>query len=232
MAVLTNLASLQRAFYRITDTASDDDSLIEHDDSSLEAVNQFLQYGLNDAQDYLMDCGLSDRWVSQATAITSWSGTESDDGGRYKALESDFFRLAGDDMTSALRKIDRPRGGSRGDFRDRCRGRGNRYWLQGTNLWIARGANPPASLIYDYHHRLPTLSSATVDFPSEDRPLIVAYAAERAMEDSWLPGGQEMEAKIRNKVRTCEQRAFRRSRRSRTPRKLRPKPTLGTHYYT
>ena len=232
MAVLTNLASLQRAFYRITDTASDDDSLIEHDDSSLEAVNQFLQYGLNDAQDYLMDCGRSERGVSQATAITSWSGTESDDGGRYKALESDFFRLAGDDMTSALRKIDGTRWGSLVDFRDRFRVRGNRYWLQGTNLWSARGANPPASLIYDYHHRLPTLSSATVDFPSEDRPLIVAYAAERAMEDSWLPGGQEMEAKIRNKVRTCEQRAFRRSRRSRTPRKLRPKPTLGTHYYT
>ena len=179
-----------------------------------------------------MDCGLSDRWVSQATAITSWSGTESNDGGRYKALESDFFRLAGDDMTSALRKIDGTRWGNLVDFRDRFRVRGNRYWLQSTNLWIARGANPPASLIYDYHHRLPTLSSGTVDFPSEDRPLIVAYAAERAMEDSWLPGGQEMEAKIRNKVRTCEQRAFRRSRRSRTQRKLRPKPTLGTHYFT
>ena len=78
MAVLTNLASMQRAFYRLTDTAADDDSLIEHDDSTLEGVNQFLQYGLNDAQDYMMDCGLSDRWVSQATAITSWSGTESD----------------------------------------------------------------------------------------------------------------------------------------------------------
>ena len=232
MAVLTNLASLQRAFYRLTDTAADDDSLIEHDDSTLETVNQFLQYGLNDAQDYLMDCGLSDRWVSQATAITSWSGTESDDGGRYKARESDFFRLAGDDMTSALRKIDGTRWGNLVDFRDRFRVRGNRYWLQSTNLWIARGANPPASLIYDYHHRLPTLSSGTVDFPSEDRPLIVAYAAERAMEDSWLPGGPEMEAKIRNKVRTCEQRAFRRSRRSRTQRKLRPKPTLGTHYFT
>ena len=232
MAVLTNLASMQRAFYRLTDTASDDDSLIEHDDSTLEGVNQFLQYGLNDAQDYMMDCGLSDRWVSQATAITSWSGTESDDGGRYKALESDFFRLSGDDMTSALRKIDGERWGHLVDFRDRFRVRGNRYWLQGTNLWIARGASPPASLIYDYHHRLATLSSATVDFPSEDRPLIVAYAAERAMQDSWLPGGEEMLVKIQANRRACEQRAFRRTRRTRTMRKLRPKPTVGTHYYT
>lgn len=232
MAVLTNLASMQRAFYRLTDTASDDDSLIEHDDSSLEAVNQFLQYGLNDAQDYMMDCGLSDRWVSQATAITSWSGTEAADGGRYKPLESDFFRLSGDDMTSALRKIDGTRWGSLIDFRDRFRVRGNRYWLQDSNLWIARGANPPASLIYDYHHRLPTLSSDTVDFPTEDRPLIVAYAAERAMQDSWLAGGEEMMAKIQANRRACEQRAFRRTRRSRTMRKLRPKPTFGTHYYT
>ena len=232
MAVLTNLASMQRAFYRLTDTASDDDSLIEHDDSTLEGVNQFLQYGLNDAQDYMMDCGLSDRWVSQATAITSWSGTESDDGGRYKALESDFFRLSGDDMTSALRKIDGTRWGHLVDFRDRFKVRGNRYWLQGENLWIARGASPPASLIYDYHHRLPTLSSATVDFPSEDRPLIVAFAAERAMQDSWLPGGEEMMVKIQATRRACEQRAFRRPRRSRTMRKLRPKPTVGTHYFT
>jgi|TARA_R110000765_G_scaffold84039_1_gene162833 hypothetical protein len=232
MAVLTNLASMQRAFYRLTDTAADDDSLIEHDDSTLEGVNQFLQYGANDAQDYMMDCGLSDRWVSQATAITSWSGTESSDGGRYKPLESDFFRLSGDDATSALRKIDGTRWGQLVDFRDRFKVRGNRYWLQGTNLWIARGANPPASLIYDYHHRIATLSSATVDFPSEDRPLIVAYAAERAMQDSWLPGGQEMMVKLSANRRACEQRAFRRARRSRTMRKLRPKPTIGTHYFT
>ena len=231
MAVLTNLASMQRAFYRLTDTAADDDSLIEHDASTLEAVNQFLQYGLNDAQDYMIDCGLSDRWVSQATAITSWSGTESGDGGRYKALESDFFRLSGDDMTSALRKTDGTRWGHLVDFRDRFRVRGNRYWLQGTNLWIARGASPPASLIYDYHHRLPTLSSDTVDFPTEDRPLVVAYAAERAMQDSWLAGGEEMMVKIQANRRACEQRAFRRTRRSRTMRKLRPKPTIGTHYF-
>ena len=232
MAVLTNLASMQRAFYRLTDTAAADDSLIEHDGSTLEALNQFLQYGLNDAQDYMMDCGLSDRWVSQATAITSWSGTEANNGGRYKALESDFFRLSGDDVTSALRQIDGTRWGHLVDFRDRFRVRGNRYWLQGTNLWIARGANPPASLIYDYHHRLATLSSATVDFPSEDRPLIVAFAAERAMQDSWLPGGDEMLMKIQANRQACERRAFRRTRRSRTMRKLRPKPTIGTHYFT
>ena len=232
MAVLTNLASMQRAFYRLTDTAADDDSLIEHDGSTLEALNQFLQYGLNDAQDYMMDCGLSDRWVSQATAITSWSGTEANNGGRYKALESDFFRLSGDDVTSALRQIDGTRWGHLVDFRDRFRVRGNRYWLQGTNLWIARGASPPASLIYDYHHRLATLSSGTVDFPSEDRPLIVAYAAERAMQDSWLPGGEEMLVKIQANRQACERRAFRRTRRSRTMRKLRPKPTIGTHYFT
>jgi hypothetical protein len=71
-----------------------------------------------------------------------------------------------------------------------------------------------------------------VDFPSEDRPLIVAFAAERAMQDSWLPGGEEMMVKIAANRRACEQRAFRRTRRSRTMRKLRPKPTVGTHYFT
>ena len=231
MSVLTDLASMQRAFYRRTDTESGDDALIEHDDTTLEAVNQFLQYGLNDAQDYLMDCGLSDRWVSVATAITSWSGSDTEDGGRFKDLESDFFRFAGDDKTSALREIDGTRWGVLVDARDRFRVRGNKYYLLNEQLWLARAASPPTSLIYDYHARIATLSSSTVDFPSEDRPLIVAYAAERAMNDSWLPGDKEMEMKIANNVRACKASAFRRTRRSRKQRRLRPTPILGTHWY-
>ena len=230
MAQLAQLLSFQAAFYRLTDTDSTDDALTEHDASTLEAVNQFLQEGLDDAQDYLMACGLSDRWVKQATAITSWSGADATDGGRYKALESDFFRLAGDYETSALRQINGDRWGRLIDAPDRFRMRGDRYYLLNEQLWLTRAAAPPSSVIYDYHFRLPALDNVTdVDFPIEDRPLIVACAAQRAMADSWLPGGAEMEAKIEKNVRVCEQRAFRRTRRSRAQRRLRARRGVGTH---
>ena len=233
--VLTNQASFQRAFYRLTDTDSTDEALIEQDTSGdLEAVNQFLQHGVNDAQEYLMRAGLSSRWISQATAITSWSGADSTDGGRYKALETDFFRLAGDAEPgfSALREIDGNQWGRLINARDRFRVNGDRYYLLNEQLWLCRNANPPASVIYDYHHRIATLDSSTIDFPVDDRELIVAYAGKRAMADSWLPGGQEMEAKIEAKLRFCEQQAWKRSRRDRRQRRLRPQRTVGTHYYT
>ena len=232
MSVLAQLTSFQAAFYRLPDTDSSDDSLTEHDASTLEALNQFLQYGVNDAQEYLMRCGLSDRWVSQATAITCWSGTDAADGGRYKSLESDFFRLAGDFERSALRQINGDTWGNLIDSRHRFQVRGDRYYLLNEQLWLCRGASPPASLIYDYHARIATLNnSSDVDFPTEDRPLIVAYAAVRAMADAWLPGGQEMEMKLEKNARLCENRAYRRTRRDRAQRKLRPQKTVGTHYF-
>lgn len=229
--ILTNQASFQRAFYRLTNTDSTDEALIEQDTSGdLEAVNQFLQYGVDTAQDYLIDAGLTERWIKQATAITSFSGTEAADGGRFKDLESDFRRLAGDDNNSALREITGTRWGREINFRDRFRVRGNKYWLQNDQLWIARGSSPPTSLIYDYIFRIPALSSSTIDFPTEDRYLIVAYAGQLAKEESWLPGGAEMETKIDRSVIICERRAFRRGRRTRTARRLRPKQTVGTHW--
>ncbi len=230
--ILTNQASFQRAFFRLTDTDSNDEALTEQDTSGdLEAVNQFLQYGVDTAQDYLVDAGLTERWIKQSAAITSFDGTEAADGGRFKTLESDFRRLAGDDTNSALREITGVRWGREINFRDRFRVRGNKYWLQNDQLWIARGSSPPTSLIYDYIFRIPALSSTTIDFPIEDRYLIVAYAAQLGMEESWLPGDAEMEAKIDKAVQICERRAFRRGRRSRTARRFRPKQTVGTHWF-
>lgn len=229
MAVLTDLPSLKRAFYRLTGTASSDGALTEHDDSTDEAVEQLLQYGAWDAQHFLLDCGLNDRWVSQSSSL-SFSGSDSSDGGRYTDLPSDFLRLAGDHVTSALRRPNGNRWGSLIDFEDRFRVRGNGYWLQNEKLWIARNASPPSDLLMDYHHRLATLDNTEVDFPTADRGLIVGFAAERGMAESWLPGGQEMASKIARFVARQKQQAWKRARRSSGPRRMQPQRTIGSHW--
>jgi len=234
MSVLTDRASLARAFYRLTATSADSPALTEWDVSTLEALYQFLQYGAWDAQAWLIDGGLADRWVSAYTLL-SWSGTDSSDGGKYQALPSDFLRLAGDDYRSAIRNpATGLRWGKEVDFPDRWSVRGRHYWLQDENLWIARAAQTNGAKVLDYHHKLATLADGTtVDFPSEHRSLIVAYAADRAMGDSWLPGGMEMQAKITANLKKLQREAHRRIRRTSGPRKMRNAQRTGaTHWMT
>lgn len=228
MSVLTDRASLRRAFFRLTATSADNQALKENDDSTLEAVYQFLQYGLWDAQAWLIDCGLADRWVSVSAALT-WSGADGTDGGRYAALPSDFLRAIGDDTHSCLRVPGSSRWGAQVDFRDRWEAGSDRYWFQNEKLWISKGSVPPSGLCLDYHHRLPTLVDTTtgppavdgtVDFPVEHRPLIVAFATERAQSDAWLPGDMEMQAKIQSNLNKRKNEAWRRIRRTSGPRKL------------
>src|SRR3990167_10811851 len=96
MSIYTDRASLARGFYRLTATSSTNPALIEKDSTTLQAVYQFLQYGLWDAQAWLIDCGMGDRWVSVSSALT-WSGADASDGGRYVSLPSDFLRAIGDE---------------------------------------------------------------------------------------------------------------------------------------
>lgn len=236
--VLTTRDSLVRAFYRLTGTSATNPALIEHDGANtLEAVYQFLQYGLWDAQAFLMDAGLVNRWVTTSSALTPFLGAEADDGGRYIALPADFLKLAGDDYESALRYPNGTKWGHLIDFEDRHRHRGNCYWLQGDGanlwrLWIARGASPPSTMVCDYHHRLATLADATtVDFPTEHRALPVAFAADRAMTDAWLPGDQEMQAKIAKNLIGQKREAQRRVRLHLGPKKMRIRRSGATHHW-
>lgn len=230
--VLTDRASLARAFYRLTGTSSTNPGLIEHDGAAtLEALYSFLQYGAWDAQAFLIDNGLADRWITVSSTL-SFSGSFLTDAGKYASLPADFIKLAGDEEYSALRQPNGTKWGRLIDFRERHRAYGNNYWLQDEQLWVTRGASPPSNLVMEYHHRLATLAdSATVDFPTEHRALIVAYAADRAMTDAWLPGDMEMQAKIASNLIKQQKEARRRLRRSSGPKKLKMRRSGATHHW-
>ena len=230
MSVLTDRLSLRRAFFRLTGVDANNTALTEHDGSTLETLYQFLQYGLWDAQAFLIDCGMGDRWIKRSSTL-SFSGSDSVDGGKYTALPSDFLRLAGDDDVSALCQPDGTRWGRLVDMRCRGEVRGNYYWLMNDRLYIAPGASPPSDLVMEYHHKLATLADgSTVDFPEEHRSLIVAYAADRAQSDAWLPGDLEMNAKIAANLDRLKKLAWVRARRNSGPRKMRARRVVGTHW--
>lgn len=235
--VLTARASLARAFYRLTATSSTNPALIEQDGSeTLEAVYQFLQYGIWDAQEWMLDCGLKGYWVKTSSTL-SFSGADATDGGRYVALPSDFMRLAGDRYDSALRSPGGTRWGRLIDFEDRRTRSRDCYWLQTTTsntwrLWITPGSSPPSDLVADYHYLHATLADATtVEFPTQHRALIVAFAADRAMSDAWLPGDEGMQAKIAANLMKQKREADRRVRLSHGPKKRRMRSTGATHWW-
>lgn len=231
--VLTDRASLARAFYRLTATSSANPALIEHDGANtLEALYSYLQYGMWDAQEFMLDNGMSDRWVAQSSALTPFLGTDAANAGRYIALPTDFIRLASGLDQSALRTPDGTPWGRLVEFKDRLRVGGGCYWLQGEFLWISRGSSPPTTMIMDYHQRHATLADAsTVDFPTALRALPVAYAALRAKTDAWLPGDAEMEAKIDKNLLNLQREARRRARRTRDPKKIGMNNTGASHHW-
>jgi hypothetical protein len=226
---LTDRASLERAFYRLLNTDQTDDALTEHDPAGYprEAVYQALQQGVYDAQDWLIRSGLKDRWLETAS-LSSWT---ADGDFQYEDLPTDFLRLQGDERTSALRDSSGHWGRLIGS-EYRYRVLGNYYWLQNERIYVAEAATiPTAGLSLDYHFRHPQLADATtVDFPVEDRPLIVACAAVGAMEESWLAGGPEMEAKLDRNLTRRQNAALRRVRRTGQQTLFQPTPTMGTHW--
>lgn len=237
---LTDRASLLRAFFRLVNSGPQDEALTEHDanDEAYEGVYLLLEEGAWDAQHWMIEAGWSDRWLTTVDfpdhggtgADSDWQGADSTDGGRWAALPEDFLRLAGDRKVSALHEPDGTRWGKLMDHRDRFRVTGNRYWLQGEDLWIASGASPPSDLKLDYHQRIAVEDNETVDFPAADRKLIVAFAAAHGMEENWLPGGDEMKQSILKNLERRMRQSWKRARRHAGPRKMRPKRVVGTHW--
>ena len=227
-ATLTDRDSLERAFYRLLNTDATDDALIEHDDGeTLEAVYQALQSGVWDAQEWLIHSGLRDRWLAAST-LSSWT---TDGDFKYQALPDDFLRYAGSDRESPL--WDGSNRWGREISLDYRRGAlGNFFWLQNERLYVAKGASlPTGGLTLNYHFQHPTLAATTeVNFPVMDRPLIVAYAAVGAMEESWVAGGPEMETKLQRNLDRRKNAAYLRANRSMTGRKFRPQPMIGSHW--
>lgn len=229
---LANRAELRAAFYRLTATSASDGALTEHDVSAGDNVNGLILAGMRDAQLFLLSAGGQPRWKTTSTTL-SFSGTEAADGGRYTDLPADFLRLFGDDQNSALRTPDGDRWGRLIPIELRNARMSDLYWIENDRLWIARGANPPNNLVADYVYRVPELTDDVTapDFPLDDRPLIVAYAAARFVEHPTYPGRDDLRARVLNYLRELERHAATRARRTREPRRMKSRRSTGSHWF-
>ena len=234
MATLASIAGFRSALYRLLGTSATDQALIEHDNDTLENVYLALTHGCWAAQRYMISAGMAGRWRKRSTAITSWSGSDAADGGRYTALPTDFLRLVGNRSgRSALRQASGETWGTEVEETEDTL-RGAVYYLKNDQLWLGRGASPPGTIYIDYHFRHPEFTSAiaSFDFPLDARGLIVAEAAGFLVNESWVPGGPEMDRKVEKNLAKWRTTARDIARRSREPRRMRSDVTNnGPHWF-
>lgn len=235
---LTDRASLLRAFFRLVNADSSDADLTEHDNSTLEGAYLLLQGGLDDAQQFLIDQGAEELWQKTTSALS----VTGSDPTRYADLPSDFLRLNGDDVTSALWHGNGYRWGRLINPDDRFRRVGNFYYVRGNEgdsgnegqkrIYFTVGAAVPTSTFADYIYRLPTLADGTtVDFPVDDRALIPAFAAIRATGEDWYVGDAQDEARLVRHLDSLKTKAVRRARTSRKQKIIQTAPVWGERWY-
>lgn len=236
-ALLDSRAALLRQFYHHLNTDATDDALIEHDAATGEQADRYLQFGLWNAQAFLVGLGLGERWRAVSSAL-SWSGSETSNGGRYLSLADGgsftrFLKLAGDDKNSALRSVDGTRWGTEIYERNRFDVRGNYYYLLGDDeLWVTKGANVPTGTVADYYQRhAPLESGTTIDFPVDLTPLIPAEAAYLAIHDAWVALSDQQQSKVAAVRKHWRDEAARR-RRSRTPKRMRANRTFDSQFWS
>lgn len=227
---LDSVAKVKRAFFRLVGTESDDDALTLLGESANEVVELALTRGCRAAQRYMLDNGYQG-WRKRSSAIT-WSGTDAADGGRYSALPTDLLRAYSTRHRSALveangdpwgREIDASE-----DFLE-----GDLYYVRDEQIWLARTASPPSTVYLTYHYLHPSwtsLDDADIDFPTEARPLIPAYAADYAKDESWLPAGEDMENRIARALAKAQHEARKTARRTKTPRQFMKVRRYGNHW--
>ena len=216
---LTDRASLFRALFRLMDADATDGGVTEFDaaDVPQEGLLLALQQGAEDAQTFLLG-QKSSWWLKTSDAL---GFTQQSDGRYYTDLPDDFRRLFGDPGESALHYGAGERWGIEIHAREQWNAPSNSYFLQGAQLWLTRRSAPPADLRMDYTHRLAEIvDGKEVDFPQEDRGLIVAYTAVHAREESWYTGGPLGDQRIERNLNTRKRLAARRARRTSTPLKV------------
>lgn len=233
MSRLTDRASLKRALFTLCDTDATDADLIEHDASTLEGVYRLLTEAGDTAQEELIRGGYGEFWLETSAAI-SWSGSDATLGGRYWALPAEFRRAYGDENDSCLREADGSQWGQEIPPELRLRAEGNFYYFRSSQLWIAREADPPATLYMDYYRKVQDMQdSVDVDFPEELRSLVVAYAAVDAASEAWYTGDREDVQRLGANLERKKKRAFAMLRPSRKRRTIRPKAMHGnTHWWS
>lgn len=218
---LTSVALLREAFYRLVGTTSGDGGLTEQGEGDDDVAYIALTQGIRSAQRWMLSCGYGG-WKQRSAALT-FLGTDAADGGRYVARPTDFLRADGDFRRSALVEADGTRWGQQIDARDAI-ARGNYWYIDGEQLWLGRQASPPTPVYLRYHYRHPVitavLADASIVFPVEARPLIVAEAANEAKEENWLLGGRELETKIERKLMRAREKARDIARPTKQPRQF------------
>lgn len=224
---LSTVALLTEAFYRLLGTESGDVALTERGESADEVAYIYLTRGVRNAQRFMLKNGYPG-WRKRSSAI-SWAGTDETDGGRYYTLPSDFLRADGRGGRSALVEPDGTQWGE--EIRaDQDHFTGNYYYLAGTQLWLTRNAEPPATLYLLYFYLHPAFAADTVlDFPVEARPLIVAEAANDAKEEDWLPE-RDTERRIERALMHARLQAMDVCRQTRQPRVMRGPKRSGNRW--
>lgn len=233
MAELSTVANVKAALYRLLGLTSSDGSLTLRGESADDVAYQLLTRGTRIAQRWMLDCGYVG-WRKQTTAL-SFSGDDATTQGRYTSLPSQFLRAYSPrdewGRRTCLTEPNGERWGIEIDPTDRHR-KGNFYYFFDTDgteqLWLARNANPPATLYMNYHWAHDAWSSGvTINFPLECRHLIVSEAASLGMDESYFAGGEALQAAIMRQLERDREHAQDFSRQSKRPRQIRRPARFG-----
>lgn len=240
MSALDTVSELVDAFYRTCGTVSDDDALVENGEAVDAVAYVHLTRAIRAAQRSMIDMGLTDWWRKRSAAITSWSGADSTDGGRYVALSStasDFLRLFQRKVQGQARRCGAlvEAGGDSWGWEihaDEEEVKGDYYYLKGAQLWLARTASPPSTLYLSYYYQHPVISAATAsfDFPTDAMHLVLWSAVNAAKGEAWFPLGPDGDAKIREGLKLAEVEAKKVARQTRTPREWGRPIRYGTRW--
>ena len=225
---LTDRASLLRALFRLLDTDLEAGDMTEHDPADVhqEGILLQLQQGAEDAQAYMLKAG-STWWLETSEPLDF---QPQSDGRLAVTLPEGFRRLYGDGERSALHDARGTRWGVEIEPDLQWDGTRNGYFLSGDKLRLVSNASPPAGLMMDYVRRIAEIRDGTdVDFPEDDRSLIVAFAAFHAREESWYTGGPAGDRKIERNLGSKKSQAWTRARRTSTPRRART-PRVPPHW--
>lgn len=220
-------------FFRLVGTVSSGQELTEQGEDQDDIAYLNITRGCRKAQRWMLQNGFGG-WRKRTATVLSFSGSDSVDGGRFTTLPSDFLRAYGDHRRSCLTEANGDRWGEEITEQEDHK-KGDLFYFRGHELWLSRVASPPTNLYLDYHFIHPAWDDALqagdgIDFPMEARYLIVAMAAETAMDDNWLPGGQELEGKIGRAVKRAQNEARHIARPTKQPRQFQKVRRFGNRW--
>lgn len=228
MADLTTVAQNLARFYRLVGSTSADAALVLQGEAVNAVAYEAFTQGTRLAQLWMLDQGYQG-WRQRSAAL-SWTGTDATTGGKYSALPADFLRAYGNKTRSALVEANGDRWGVQIDA-DEDYLTGDLFYFRDDEIWLARDAAPPTTIYLAYHYMHPLwTASVTIDFPLTSRGLLAPYAAWVAADDNWLPGGEEMLAKIERAVKKAEVMARKLSRQTKEPRRFNKPVRIASHW--